>query len=124
MAGGSSNKKSSLHVHNTSETDLLQLVENALASQAETFEKHITIHVDVYKQYPHFFSENTNLILDGFLKIICERKASLEFTQKEVADLKASMASTTADTLKVQKNYYLRNNIDGLVKATDYFEGQ
>ena len=113
MAGGNSEKKSSHRSHNTRETDLEQLVENALAKQAETFEKLITIQADAYKQCLQCFIESTNSRMDGFVKTICELKASLEFIQKEVADLKTSTAATTADTLKVQKNCDdLSHNID------------
>ena len=102
MAGGSGDKKSTLRSHTTTtEIDIEQVVDNALAKQAETFEKLINLQADAYKQC-------LQCCMDAFMrettKDFCQLRASLEFTQKEVADLKSVSLTVTSEGSQMQKH--------------------
>lgn len=130
MAGGSGDKKSTLRSHTiTTEIDIEQVVDNALAKQAETFEKLINLQADAYKQCLQCYIESANSRMDAFMrettKDFCELRASLEYTQKEVADLKSVSLTVTSEGSQMQKRLDdVSQKIQGLTSTTDYLENQ
>ena len=124
MAGGNSERKSTLRSHATSEGDLEQIVESALSKQAESFEKMLNLQAETFKKCMQCYIECTNTRLDTFMKEttkdICDLRTSLEFTQKEVFDLKSIASSSASDVSKLNHDLdAVSKTVQSLEKATD-----
>ena len=127
MPGG--DKKSALRGHNPSDADIDQIIESALTKQAETFEKLLTVQAETYKQCLQCFIDNTNSRIDKFVKDttkeLCEIKSSLEYTQREVDEIKSTVKTSTSNATTVTNRLEkAQQDIIDLTQETDYLESQ
>ena len=128
MPGGAE-KKSTLRSHTTADNDIDQLIESALSRQAETFEKLLHVQTEAFKQCLQCYMESTNTRMDSFIKEVtkdlCDIKSSLEFTQKDVAELKATQTTTESVTSNVEQDLAeVKKETDKLSELVDYLENQ
>ena len=127
MPGG--DKKASLRSQNPADADIDQVIENALAKQEEKFQKLLTLQADTYKQCLQCFVDNTNSRIDKFVKEttkeICEIKSSLEYTQKEVDDIKTAAQTTASNaSLVATRVEKAQQAMKELTQDVDYLENQ
>ena len=104
-------------------------IELALNRQAELYDKMLATQADAFQKVTQSFMESINTRIDklmlSFTRELSEIKTSLEFTQKQVAEIRATGSETASRAVKIDAD--LKDNCKRLsdaIKELDYMENQ
>lgn len=127
-AGGSNsdkNKKTTLRSASATTDFDMDTLEAALQKQSDMYEKLLDKQADSFQKSLLTIMEATNGRIDKMSMMMGELKASLEFTQKDVAEFKAEMSKSKQEERKIHDKIEVTSGvINDMKKEMDYLENQ
>ena len=119
------NKKSALRSASASTDIDMDIVEAALQRQASMYEKLLDKQADSFQKSLLTIMEATNGRIDKMSVMMGELKASLEFTQKDLEEIKTDLKQTKQEERKTHSKIDSTTSVlNEVKKELDYLENQ